>query len=203
MSSPILDDPLAHLTQFDQRSTRTMIVRIVSVDLTNGLCTVSANDDGGNVGQVPFYGYDPVAGDVCLALVFEGTIAVIGNAPLKTQLRPVNPACSAASGWAMTSSYINYGRESAIFYFNATRTGAAIAGSTGGDITNTVIGTLLAGVPTPSTSVGLSSIGGNRQIGGWLGSDGVITMSFLGPSLTFNTGFTLTASATYTYDLGT
>lgn len=197
MSSPYVDDPLAHLTQFDQRSTRTMIVKIAAVDLANGLCSVNANDDGGNVGQVPFYGYDPAVGDICLAFVFEGTIAVMGNAPLRTKITTVADPVTAASGWAITNSYMDYGREAGEVYLNVTRTGAAIAGSVGGDITNSVVAQIKGGLPLPATQVGLSSIGGNRQIGGVVSSAGVITLTFLGPSLTFNTGFTFNASANF------
>jgi hypothetical protein len=192
-----MQDQLQKISHFADHAVRMMVVTITAVDLANGDCSVDADDGGGVIADVPFYGSDPVVGDLCLAWIFDGTIAVMGNAPLKNKITTNTDPITAASGWSIQNAYMDYGAEVAELYLNVTRTGATIAGSTGGDITNSLVAQIRSGLPCPATQVGLSSIGGNRQIGGVLESDGQVYLTFLGPSLTFNTGYTFNASATY------
>lgn len=197
MTTPSMQDQLQKITAFADHAVRCMIVKITYVDLPGGVCSVDAQDGGGALADIPFYGNDPAVGDLCMAWIFDGVMTVMGNSPQKSVIRTYADPVTAASGWAISNAYLDYGPEAAELYINVTRTGATIAGSSGGDITNSVVAQIRAGYPMPATQVGLSSIGGNRQIGGVVSSDGVITLSFLGPNLTFNTGYTFNASATY------
>jgi hypothetical protein len=197
MTTPAMQDQLQKITQFADHAVRCMVVKITALDLANGACSVDAQDGGGAIAGVPFYGYDPKVGDLCLAWIFDGTIAVMGNAPLTTQIVTYAEPVAAASGWAVTDSSLDYGKESAEIYLNVTRTGVAITGTSGGDITKITVGQVRAGLPLPAKQVGLSPVGGDRQVGGLISPSGVITLSFLGSNLTFDTGFTFNASATY------
>lgn len=185
------------IPQFANSGTRTMIVKVTAVDLTNGDCTIDAQDGGGTITDVPFFGNDPAVGDLCLAWVFDGNIVVMGNQGFKNATTLNSDPVTASSGWSITNAYMDYGREVAQLYINVTRTGAQIAGSSGGNITNTNVCQIRSGLPMPATQVGLSSIGGNRQIGGVIQSSGLVTLTFLGPNLTFDTGFTFNATGTY------
>lgn len=197
MSTSAMHDQLQKISQFADHATRMMIVKVTAVDLTNGDCTVDPQDGGNTLTDVPFFGNDPIVGDLCLAFSFDGNLVVMGNASLKAKITTNSDPVTAASGWAVQTAYMDYGTEVCELYINMSRTGGNITGSTGGDITNTLVCTVRSGLPFPATQVGISSIGGNRQVGAVLESDGQVYLTFLGPNLTFNTGFTFNASATY------
>lgn len=202
MSASVFDTALKSLVPADLHLVKAMIVRITAVDKTNGLCTIDANDGGGTIAEVPYFVSDPTVNDRCLALTFDTMIAVIGNTPYDTGyngLDSYNPAVGAASGWAINSSYINYGREAAILYVNCKRTGAAIAGTSRGNITNTQIAGIIGGYPRPSTTVAWSTSSGDLQCAGYVGSDRTIWVTHSPPSIGINTNDNLIFTASYTY----
>jgi len=200
MTNPAIQDQLAHLTQFARHATRTMIVKVTAVDLDGGVCTVDAQDDGGVITDVPFFGNDPVVGDLCLAWVFDGTIAVMGNEPLKNKTIGISNVCNASSGWAMISSAVYYGKELCQFYFNISRTGAAIPAVATGNPGNIAMAQMKTGFPWPLSTVGFTMIGGDRQLGGYLDAvSGVLMLTFTPPNNIISTGFSFNGTASYVY----
>jgi len=193
------DERLNHLVQFTKHAVRCMVVKITSVDLANGECSVDAQDEGGSIYGVPFYGSDPEVGDFCIAWLFDGTIAVMGNAPTKNKITGISDVLTASSGWAMISSGVWYGREFCQFYFNISRTGAAIPAVATGNPGNTQMAQMKAGLPLPISTVGFSMIGGDRQLGGYLDSTGLLMLTFLPPNNAVSTGFTFSGTAAYAY----
>lgn len=107
----------------------------------------------------------------------------------------------AYTGWAMNSSYMNVHGHTVMIYGNIKRTGAALT-SPGGDITNTNMCYLVAGLPYPTTTTGLTFTGGGTLFGGVCGSDRVLTVSCISRGSTIATGDVLTFSCVFLTNTG-
>lgn len=102
----------------------------------------------------------------------------------------------AYSGWAMNSSYMDVHGHTVHLYGNIKRTGATIT-SGGGDITNTNMCYIKAGLPYPKTAAGLTFTGGNTLFGGVCGSDRVLTVSAVSPGREITSGGSYTFSSVF------
>lgn len=105
---------------------------------------------------------------------------------------------TAASGWSVTNQqYSNLGNGLARVYCVAQRTGAALAVTVTGDITNSVIANLPAGWEA-ATYVPLSSGASGRMITGGINSGGTtLTISATTPGSNIATGESIELTGTY------
>jgi hypothetical protein len=102
----------------------------------------------------------------------------------------------AYTGWAMNSSYMQVWGHVVQLYGSIKRTGAVLT-STGGDITNTNMCYIVAGLPYPITTQGFSFVAGGTLFGGQVGSDRVIVASCISRGSSIDTGDTLGFTCVY------
>ena len=111
---------------------------------------------------------------------------------------------SSAPGWSVGN--FRYVRTNHMLQFicNIDRTGANVASTASGNITNQAMATLLDTTMWPLLDCGLTHAWGGIMFGGWVAQvNGTINLGSLPPNVPVNTGDTLYMSAVYPTALGT
>lgn len=120
----------------------------------------------------------------------------VGSAFVQTATASGSSAITIATGWSLNLARARRWGDFVELFFQTTRTGATIASSTTGDISNVTVGTVLSGW-RPSPAAGMHSAGTGRIAAFGVASDGTISLSSLGGGADVPNGAVLTAHGTW------
>lgn len=107
----------------------------------------------------------------------------------------VTDAFTADAAWTVTSQAIRLGNTASLILV-CTRLGAALGPTTDGNITNTLIGSVIAGY-RPPFDVHMSTTNNGNIVAAYLSLSGNVSLSALPPNITLATGGGFTIQATY------